>query len=50
MPIIKFYLDFFEELVEGGVLWAEGTSVEVDSSLVQKKSDFVISTFLTFIK
>jgi hypothetical protein len=45
--IIKFDLDLFEELVEGGILWAEGTAVEVDSSLVQKKSEFVISTFLT---
>jgi hypothetical protein len=48
MPIIKFDLDLSEELVEGGILWAEGTSVEVDSSLVQIKSEFVTSPFLTF--
>ncbi len=41
MTISKFDLDLLEELVEGGILWAEGTSVEVDSSLVQKKSKFV---------
>jgi hypothetical protein len=49
MTINKFDLDLSEEFVEGGILWAEGTSVEVDSSLVvEKKSEFVISTFLTF--
>ncbi len=37
MTIIKFYLDLFEELVEGRILWAQGTSVEVDSSFVRKK-------------
>ncbi len=36
MTIIKFDLDLLEELVEGGILWAEGTSVEVDSSWVEK--------------
>jgi hypothetical protein len=38
--IIKFDLDLFEELVEGGILWTEGTSVEVDGSSVHKKSEF----------
>ncbi len=45
MTINKFHLDLFEDLVEGGILWAEGTSVKVDSSLVQKKSEFVILRF-----
>jgi hypothetical protein len=34
MTIIKFDLDLFEELVEGRILWAEGTSVEVDGSFI----------------